>query len=74
MNKFDFVLVWWEGVGKAMSDFPDDFHKFVTKQVSKFCGTNRQLSCIDPSVKNVCPSCGQNDESSKHKTCCKDPD
>ena len=49
-----------------MKSFPKLFCNFVTKQMSKFCGTNRQLSRINPSVWNVCPSCGRDDEYSKH--------
>ena len=48
------------------------FWVFVTKQTSKFCGTNRQLSRINPAVKNVCPSCGCRNESSNHLTRCRD--
>ena len=55
-----------------MPGFAKMFGVFVTKQTSKFCGTNRQLSRIDPRVANVCPSCGANDESSKHITRCND--
>ena len=49
------------------------FQVFVTKQTSRFCGTNRQLSRYDPLVSNTCPSCGQNDEPSSHITRCPDP-
>ena len=52
-----------------MKSFPKLFRSFVTKQTSKFCGTNRQLSRINPSVRNVCPSCGRDDESFKHIRC-----
>ena len=55
-----------------MYDFPKMFCVFVTKQTSKFCGTNRQLSRIDSSIANICPSCGQLDESTKHITRCRD--
>jgi predicted RNA-binding Zn-ribbon protein involved in translation (DUF1610 family) len=72
VNKYDFDLIWWEGVEAEMSAFPQLFRSFVTKQVSKFCGTNRQLARINASVENVCPSCGQNDEGSKHITRCQD--
>ena len=51
-----------------MKSFPKLFRNFVTKQTSKFCGTNRQLSRINQSVRNVYPSCGRDDESSKHIT------
>ena len=73
LNKYEFHLVAWDEVENAMSNFSDGFRRFVTKHVSKFCGTNRQLSWIDDSVSNICPSCGRLDESSKHITCCTDP-
>jgi hypothetical protein len=72
LDKRFFHHVWWDGAGAVMDKFPKMFRLFVTKQTSKFCGTNRQLSRYDPSVKNVCPSCGQRDESSKHITRCQD--
>ena len=72
INQYDFNLVYWDGVEGAMLEFPKMFRVFVTKQTSKFCGTNRQLSRIDSTVENVCPSCGQPDESSKHITRCND--
>jgi len=70
VNKYEFHMIWWDGVETAMKSFPILFRNFVTKQTSKFCGTNRQLSRINPSVENVCPSCGRDDESSKHITRC----
>ena len=73
VNRHDFDIVYWDGVERAMHGFPKMFRAFVTKQVSRFCGTNRQLSRIDPKVENVCPSCGRTDESSKHITRCTDP-
>ena len=72
LHRDDFDLVDWDGVSRALPRFPKMFQVFVTKQTSKFCGTNRQLSRIDPTVQNVCPSCGQRDESSKHITRCAD--
>ena len=42
----------------------------VTKHVSHFCGTNRQLSRMDPSVANVCPCCGAMDETTSHIVRC----
>ena len=65
-----FNLVYWDGVEKVMLGFPQMFRAFVTKHVSKFCGTNRQLSRYDKSVQNVCPSCGKDDESATHITRC----
>jgi len=68
-----FDLIYWEGMEKAVSKFPDTFKFWISKHVSHFCGTNRFLSKIDPSVKNICPSCGQPDESTSHITRCSDP-
>ena len=45
----------------------------ASPRITDFCGTNRFLSKIDPSVKNICPSCGQPDESTSHITRCSDP-
>jgi hypothetical protein len=70
-----FDLVYWDGVELAMAGFPKRFRSFVTKHVSKFCGTNKQLARFDKTEKQTdrCPSCGMRDEDSKHITCCKDP-
>ena len=72
IHRAHFNLVWWQGVGRSMLSFPQMFRVFVTKQTSSFCGTNRQLSRINPSVKNVCPSCGCRNESARHITRCRD--
>ena len=58
VNRYEFNLIWWDGVEVEMKSFQKMFQNFVTKHVSKFCGTNRQLSHIDPSIENICPSCG----------------
>ena len=68
ISRYDFHMVWWDGVERALTGFPKTFRNFVTKQTSKFCDTNRQLSRYDPTVENVCPSCGRRDEVSKHIT------
>ncbi len=44
VNRYDFNSIWWDGVESEMTKFPQMFCSFVTKQVSKFCGTNQQLS------------------------------
>ncbi len=72
VNQYDLNLIWWYGVEWEMWAFPKLFCNFVTKQVSKFCGTNRQLACINDIIKNICPSCGNNDKSRKHITHCTD--
>lgn len=56
-----------------MYNFPKMLRFFVTKQTSKFCGTNWQLSRFDDLVKNLCLSYGKDDELSKHITLCIDP-
>lgn len=48
-----FNLVYWDDVESAMKTFPDMFCTWVTKHVSHFCSTNRQLSQIDSSIDNV---------------------
>jgi hypothetical protein len=45
----------------------------VTKHVSHFCGTNRQLSRMDPSISNNCPSCGCINEDTSHVVRCQSP-
>ena len=40
----DFNLVYWDGMEPVLKSFPEMFHVFVTKHVSHFCGTNKQLS------------------------------
>lgn len=69
----DFDLIYWKGMGKVMKEYPRMFRVWVTKHVSHFCGTNRQLSRIDKTVSNVCPSCGRKDEDTHHITTCSDP-
>ena len=73
IHKNDFFLVYWDGVEAVMASYPEMFSTWVTKHVSHFCGTNRQLSRIKGSgVLNVCPSCGCPDESSSHITKCQE--
>ena len=74
INKSDFDLVWWDGAGNEMPDFPRMFRVFVIKQTSKFCGTNHQLSRYNETVANVCPSYNKDDESAKHIRRCLNPD
>ena len=70
IHKRDFHLVYWDGVEEVMTSYPEMFQTWVTKHVSHFCGTNRQLSRIDPAISNACPSCGCPDESPGHITKC----
>ena len=56
-----------------MASYPEMFATWVTKHVSHFCGTNRQLSRIEGSgVLNICPSCGCRDKSPSHITKCQE--
>jgi hypothetical protein len=68
----DFPFVYWEGMEQVMKSFPEMFRVWVTKHVSHFQGTNRQLSRIDRKILNVCPSCGCQDEATSHITHCRD--
>jgi hypothetical protein len=43
IQKSDFHLVWWDGLGAAMSRYPKMYHVWLTKHVSNFCGNNVQL-------------------------------
>ena len=72
INQEHFHLIFWNGVGRAMRSFPKMFRIWVTKHVSHFCGTNRQLHRINPDIKNECPSCGCRNEDTAHITRCCD--
>jgi hypothetical protein len=61
------------GHGACTEIIPEMFRVWVTKHVSHFQGTKRQLSCIDKLVLNVCPSCKCHDKSTFHITWCCDP-
>jgi hypothetical protein len=39
----DFHLMWWEGLGAAISRYPKMYSVWLTKHVSNFCRTNVQL-------------------------------
>ena len=73
IHKYEFNLVWWDGVKKVVYESPKMFRVFVTMQKSKFCCTNRRLYRFDDLVKNVCPSCDKENESLQHITGCRDP-
>jgi hypothetical protein len=73
VSPLNFDLIYWDGVGEAMSVYPQMFKIYITKHVSHFQGTNRQLSRVAPQdVDNVCPCCGRRDESTGHITRCPD--
>lgn len=60
-------------MGHAMSTFLQGYRIWICKEVSHFAGTNRLLSCYDPTVANVCPCWGEIDKSTHHITQCPDP-
>ena len=43
IHRDDFELVYGDDVEQALHSFPQRFRDFVTKQVSKFCGTNNSI-------------------------------
>ena len=61
-------------MSKVMRSFPVTviFCTWITKHVSHFNGTNRQISRWDPTVKNVCPNCNCADKSTYHINRCPD--
>ncbi len=73
VSKENFPFVYWEGMEHVLELFPEMFRVWVTKYVSHSQGTNQQLSRIDKSVLNVCPSCKCHYESTSHITQCRDP-
>ena len=85
VDKSLFDLIYWPGMDKVMNKhFPRMFGVFVTKHVSGCCGCNAFLSLIDPTVKNICPSCGlrgtpgestasRGGETTEHIVQCRDP-
>ena len=68
-----FPMIYWEGMLQVMKTFPVMFRTWITKQVSHFNGTNRQISRWDEKVINVCPNCNCPDESTNHINRCPDP-
>ena len=70
VHAHNFDLIWWDGVGKAMTSYPKMFRIFVSKQVSGWCGSNSKQSLWDTTISNMCPNCGTARETSKHLTRC----
>ncbi len=68
-----FHLVWWDGIGDALSDFPKMYRVWLTKHVSEFCGTNLQHSYWNKNHKSLCPCCNACEESTMHMTRCSSP-
>jgi hypothetical protein len=73
VDRKHFKLIYWDGVEACMDKFPTMFRVWVTKHVSHFCGINRHLSRIDPSISNTCPSCGCINEDTSHVVRCPSP-
>jgi hypothetical protein len=70
----DFHLVWWEGLGVAMSRYPKLYRVWLTRHVADCCGKNVQFyyrSAGGHSPK--CEFCGTEDKYSSHMCRCKDP-
>lgn len=70
VSKYNFNLIFWNGVDKVMKGFPLQFQIWVTKKVSHFCGTNKQQHWMDPQIDHHCPSCNERQESVAHITHC----
>jgi hypothetical protein len=68
-----FHLVNWDMIHRVMHAFPQMYRVWITKHVSGFCGTNKQLSRMDSSVTNKCMCCGRRDEDKRHISRCPDP-
>ena len=73
VSRFNFSRIYWEGVHRAMVDYPQMFRTWTTKQISGWGAVNRRLAKYDETVDNVCPCCGKEDESTTHITRCPDP-
>jgi hypothetical protein len=73
-KKRDKVLPWafdeihWDDMGKVMNRFPKTFQDWTTRHIPDFNGCNRYLSRHKQGVQNTCPSCGQDNEDTKHIT------
>ncbi len=66
-----FDLIFWDGLRWAMQASPKTFQRWITKHVSHFCGTNRQLSRMDNTIQNICMCCNEFDEDTSHITRCR---
>jgi hypothetical protein len=67
-----FELIYWDGMGKVMNEFPKTFQDWVTRHISDFNGCHRYLSRYTD-VENKCPVCGAENEDTSHITRCPDP-
>ena len=73
VHKTSFNLVWWDGMSKVMMGFPKLYRNWITKHVSEFCGTNKQMWYWDKQNNPKCLCCGLEDEHTMHITRCKSP-
>ena len=72
VSSYNFDMIYWDGLGRAMLRYPQMFRAWVTKHVSGSCGTNMQLSRTNHTITNQCPCCNHPDESTVHITRCLD--
>ena len=68
-----FHLVNWDAVHRVMTKLPQMYRVWITKHVSGFCGTNKQLSRMQTSTQNRCMCCCRQGEDRLHITRCPDP-
>jgi hypothetical protein len=66
-----FNRVFWDGLNETMRKLSKPLQLWVTKHVSHFCGTNRQLSKMDTSITNICMCCKKSNEDTAHITRCR---
>jgi hypothetical protein len=60
-------LVWWDGLGAAMTCYPKMYRVWLTKHVSDFCGNNVQLYYWSKGTHSPkCEFCGMEDEYTMH--------
>ena len=69
----DFHLIHWDNLSKTMDSLPRMFQVWITKHVSGFCGNNKHLVRLYPSITNQCHCCGAPNESTNHITRCPNP-
>ena len=64
----------WEATEKMMYNMPQQFRLWVTKHVSKFCATNKQLFRMRQAPSPACPCCDEDvQEDTRHQLHCSDP-
>jgi hypothetical protein len=71
VSEHNYGRIAWAALGRAMDMYPQMYRTWVTKHVSGFSGTNRQLSRTEGGPENRCPCCLCPDESAAHITRCK---